>query len=366
VVALVCGILWFLTAADRFLPPLFLDRLTFSPLVFYAGAFDTLVCVVALVLLLVRGRSVLDQWLTISVAATTAEMAMVTFFSTGRFDLGWYSVRIFGVVSSTAVLLALITGITRLQARLSVTVRTLERERDNRLMNVRAITASIAHEISQPLAAIEINAAAALHLLGKTPPDHHEAQDALTEITQSVKRTTEVFEGLRTLFGKGDQGPEPVDVNQIIRSVLRVMDVEMKNHGVDAQHNLTAGLPLVAGQGGQLQEVIFNLVHNAIEAMDSAPDRRRILLVGTELRSDQAIAVLVQDTGPGIDPRKIDGIFAPFVTTKAQGTGLGLAICRMIVEGHGGRLTATSDGKSGALFQFVLPIGQTAQGHRSP
>src|SRR5262249_60186902 len=108
-IALVCGILWFLTAADRLLPPLFLDRLTFSPLVFHTGAFDTLVCGVALVLLLVRGGSVLDQWLTISVAATTAEMAMVTFFSGGRFDLGWYSVRIFGVVSSTAGLLGRIT-----------------------------------------------------------------------------------------------------------------------------------------------------------------------------------------------------------------------------------------------------------------
>jgi signal transduction histidine kinase len=110
--------------------------------------------------------------------------------------------------------------------------------------------------------------------------------------------------------------------------------------------------------GGQLREVIYNLVNNAIEAMDSAPDRRRLLSVRTELRNKPviAIAVLVEDTGPGIDPARIEGIFAPFVTTKAKGTGLGLAICRMIVEGHGGQLTAASDGKIGASFQFVLPI----------
>ncbi|HKE22112.1 MAG TPA: MASE4 domain-containing protein [Bryobacteraceae bacterium] len=361
-IALVCGILWFLTAADRLLPPLFLDRLTFSPLVFHTGAFDTLVCGVALVLLLVRGGSVLDQWLTISVAATTAEMAMVTFFSGGRFDLGWYSVRIFGVVSSTAVLLALITEITRLHATLSVAVRSLERERDNKLMNVRAITASIAHEIRQPLTAIALNAEAALKYLGKTPPSYEYAREALGEIRNATHHTGEVLDGLRTLFAKADQERQPVDVNDVIRRVLQSMQTELKEHRVDTRYEPAAELPLVAASRGQLQEVIFNLVNNAIEAMAPTHDRNRMLGVRTELRRDRAIAVSVQDTGSGIHAKQIESIFDPFVTTKAKGTGLGLAICRMIVEQHGGQLSATSDGVSGALFQFVLPIGQFESG----
>jgi signal transduction histidine kinase len=119
----------------------------------------------------------------------------------------------------------------------------------------------------------------------------------------------------------------------------------------------------VDGHRGQLQEVVFNLVNNAIEAMDSTSDRSRILRVRTELCGDKAIAVSVQDTGPGIDPKQMNSIFGAFATTKAQGTGLGLAISRMIVERHGGQLTATSDGKSGARFQFVLPTEPTEQGH---
>ena len=119
-------------------------------------------------------------------------------------------------------------------------------------------------------------------------------------------------------------------------------------------------LPLVDGHRGQLREVIFNLAHNAIEAMDSTTDRSRILRVTTQLHGPDAIAVAVEDTGPGIDPEKLDRIFTAFVTTKSQGMGLGLAICRMIVEQHGGQLTASSDGKNGALFQFVLPIASAA------
>jgi signal transduction histidine kinase len=245
------------------------------------------------------------------------------------------------------------------EARLVMANMLLERERDNKLLSVQAITASIAHEIRQPLGSISLNAETALHCIERTSPDHDEVRDALADIAQSVKDTTGMLEGLRKLFGKADHERAPVDLNQVIQSGLRLLSAQTKNQGVDVQLDLTADLPPVAGHGGQLQQVILNLVNNAIEAMDSAPDRRRKLTVKTELRSEPVIAVLVQDTGPGIAPEAIEQIFAPFVTTKAKGTGLGLAISRMIVEGHGGELTATSDGKSGASFQFVLPVRQT-------
>jgi signal transduction histidine kinase len=148
-------------------------------------------------------------------------------------------------------------------------------------------------------------------------------------------------------------------VNEIVVEVLQSLQAELKEKGVEVSPKL-AELPLVDGHQGQLRGVIFNLVHNALEALDTTTDRNRILRVMSEFRGPDAIAVAVEDSGPGIDPEKLDRIFTAFVTTKTQGMGLGLAICRMIIEQHGGQLTASSDGKNGALFQFVLPIASAA------
>ena len=147
-----------------------------------------------------------------------------------------------------------------------------------------------------------------------------------------------------------------MDVNQIVQDVLQSVHAELDNHRVNARVELTPKLPSVSGHRGQLQEVIFNLVNNAIEAMDSTPNQSRMLSVRTELLDDKAIVVSIEDTGPGIDPQRMDSIFGVGHATKVKGTGLGLAISRLIAEHHDGRLTATSDGKSGARFQFVLPV----------
>jgi signal transduction histidine kinase len=240
----------------------------------------------------------------------------------------------------------------------------LERERDNKLMNLEAITASIAHEVKQPLAAIVTNGSAALRWLGRTPPDHDEVRAALGRMIDDGRRASEVIDGIRTLFRKGHQGRQQIDVNEIVRGVLQSLGGELKDRGVENRPEL-AELPLVDGHSGQLQEVIFNLVQNAIEAMGTTQDRSRILRVRTEPRGRDAIAVAVEDSGPGIDPKQLDEIFGAFVTTKPHGMGLGLAICRMIIEHHGGELTASSDGKNGASFQFVLPVKSTDAADRS-
>jgi signal transduction histidine kinase len=163
---------------------------------------------------------------------------------------------------------------------------------------------------------------------------------------------------MRTLFRKGDEGRERIDLNEIIVEVLQSMQRELKDDEVETRCELTE-LPPVDGHRGQLREAMFNLVRNAIEAMDSTTDRSRVLRVSTELRGPDAIAVTVEDSGAGIDPQKLESIFTAFLTTKSHGMGLGLAICRVIAEQHGGQLTASSDGKSGALFQFVLPATST-------
>jgi signal transduction histidine kinase len=260
------------------------------------------------------------------------------------------------VVALTAFVLAALFAERRTsEARLAHANLLLEHERDNKLMNVEAIAASIAHEIKQPLAAIVMNGGAALQLLGNAPPDHDEVRAALNDIISDSHRTSEVFEGIRALFQKVDQERQPIDMNEIILRVLKSLHGELKDHDVTTRTELMSGLPLVAGNRNQFQQVIFNLVHNALEAMNTTTDRNRVLRVRTEHRGRDAIAVTVEDSGPGIDQKKLDGVFDAFFTTKAHGMGLGLAICRMIIGRHGGQLTVSSDGKRGALFQFVLP-----------
>jgi signal transduction histidine kinase len=238
----------------------------------------------------------------------------------------------------------------------------LERERDNKLMNAQAITAAIAHEVRQPLAAIAVNGSAALRFLSKTPPELQEVRAALDRMISDTHRTSGVFDGIRALFGNSDQKRLKIDVNEIIVEVLQSSRKELQDHGIETRLQLATELPPIDGHGRQLEEVIFNLVHNAIEAMAATIDRGRVLRVRTEFSDHQAIAVAVQDSGPGIDPNKIDAIFGAFFTTKPDGMGLGLAICRMIIEHHGGKLTASSDGTNGSLFQFALPIKSIEEG----
>jgi len=232
----------------------------------------------------------------------------------------------------------------------------LERERDNKLLNAQALTAAIVHEVRQPLAAIAVYASAALRFLGKTPPDLAEVRQALNNMITDTHRTSDVLEGFRSLFEKSDQKKEQVGVNELILGTLQLSRKELQDHRIETRLELASELPLVESHRRQLEEVIFNLVHNAIEAMDAAAVRDRILWVRTELKGHDAITVAVQDSGPGIDPERLESIFGAFFTTKPHGMGLGLAICRLIIEHHGGQLTALSDGKNGSLFQFVLPI----------
>jgi signal transduction histidine kinase len=254
------------------------------------------------------------------------------------------------------VLAALFSERRESEARLTRSNLMLQREQNNKLMNLEAMAGSIAHEVRQPLVAIATNGSGALRFLKQTPPNLAEVRVALERIVAASHRASEVFDSIRALFGSADLGQEPIDVNAIVFEVLRALRGELDDHGVTMHTKLTSELPLVRGHKGQIQEVLFNLARNAIEAMDAVKDGSRVLEVTTERHGRDEIVVAVRDTGPGIDPAKLDGIFDPFVTTKSHGMGLGLAICRMIIDRHSGKLTASSDGKRGAVFELVLPI----------
>ena len=261
------------------------------------------------------------------------------------------------------VLAALFAERRESEARLARANMLLERERDNKLMSAQAIAGAIAHEVRQPLTGIVTNASAALRWLARNPPDHDKLRAALNRIQSNSHRTSEVFDAMRALFQKGNEGRERIDLNEIIVEVLQSLRKELKDHEVETCSELTE-LPPVDGHRGQLREAMFNLVRNAVEAMDTTTDRSRVLRVTTELRGRDTIAVTIEDFGPGIDPQKLESIFTAFLTTKSHGMGLGLAICRVIAEQHGGQLTASSDGKSGALLQIVLPAASTDQAAR--
>jgi len=255
-----------------------------------------------------------------------------------------------------------ITNQREAELALKETIIKLERERENKLLNMQAITAAIAHEVRQPLAALITNANAALRFLGKVPADHDEVRAALNRMISDGHRTSDVFESIRALFKKNDQGRQPIDLNEIILGVLQSLRDELKNRGIETRPELMSDLPLIIGHKTQLREVIFNLIDNAVDAMNTTIDHDRLLRVKTALHGSDAIVVTVEDSGPGLEPEQLEGIFDAFVTTKADGIGLGLAICRMIVENHGGQLSASSDGKSGAMFQCVLPMKSVAKG----
>jgi signal transduction histidine kinase len=358
-----CALVWLTTDGADLLPAIMSDPVHpklawhFLPLVALSLA--------AIALLWSRRQSSLDLWLLVVLEAWMLNSLLFNSF-VFRFSVFWYYGRVFSAVAASLILIFLLSQTTVLYWHLARSHRMLQRERgmlqrerDNKLMNLEAAVASISHEIKQPLSAITMNGAAALRFLGRAPPEVEEARSALNDMVRDTHRTGQILDNVRELFSKGIRKKEPVDLNEAALAALRLLRGELSDNRVATGIELASELPPVMGHQGQLQEVIVNLVHNAVEAMGSIKVDRRALTVRTRPDGGKAIILEVEDSGPGIDPNQLDGIFDAFVTTKTQGMGLGLAICRMIIEGHGGQLTASSDGKSGALFQFELPINPT-------
>jgi signal transduction histidine kinase len=358
--AAVIGLYWFVTQHENLLPITFVDVRPVSVFRHLIGG-ATLLAVggIALSQLWLRRRSLLDQWLMVALCAILLEVLIVSAFGV-RYDLGWYAGRFYQLVTATVVMVVLLAEMTTLYASLARSNMLLRRERDNKLMTLEAMAASISHEVRQPLGAIATRGATSLRFLELAPPNLEKVRSNLATIVSESHRASQVFENIRALFSGADPARQSINVNDIALDALRVLREELQEHGVTTGTELTFGLPPVMGHSGQLEEVVLNLIHNAIEAMDAVRDGRRVLLVRTGYHGSDAIAVAIEDSGPGIDPEKLAGIFDPFVTTKPGGMGLGLAICRMTIERHGGELSASASPHKGALFQFTLPIKSAA------
>jgi C4-dicarboxylate-specific signal transduction histidine kinase len=231
----------------------------------------------------------------------------------------------------------------------------MEVAHSNRVATMGQLTASIAHEVKQPIAAAVTNAQAALLWLDARPPDLEEVRQALDRIVKDANRAGDVIGRIRELIKKAPPRKDWVDVNEAIREVIELTHGEAVKNGASVQTALGKGLPLIEGDRVQLQQVVLNLIINAVQAMCAVADGPRELFITTAQAEPNGVLVTVKDSGPGLSPASLENLFAPFYTTKPGGLGMGLSICRSIIEAHGGRLWVTANLPQGAVFNFTVP-----------
>ena len=219
------------------------------------------------------------------------------------------------------------------------------------------LTASLAHEIKQPIGAAVTNAQACLRLIDRPEPDLPEAREAAVEMIKDARRAADIIDRVRLLYQRGSSQLEMVDMNQVIEEMVIMMGHEANRHAVTIRTDLAQGLPTAMADRVQLQQALMNLMLNGIEAMQSSGGELRI---ESQLALDDQLLITVSDAGEGLPIESLDKIFNAFFTTKTRGTGLGLAITRSIIESHGGRIWAISNSGRGATFHFTLPVRKAA------
>jgi signal transduction histidine kinase len=319
----------------------------------YWNALFLLLALFALALLWSRRRSVLDLWLMVVMCGLVIELCLITLVGR-RYVVGWYAARVYFLVSSTLVLAVLLSETALLYARLARSVMAQRREREARLMTLDVLSASIAHEMRQPLASIVTNVDAASRWMGRPTPDLDEVKATLKQIRNSAYRARDLIGSIRAMVKRDGRNRAALNLNDLVHEVLALMKGEFQRNRISVELELDEHLPLTKGDRIQLQQVLTNLMANAIEAM-AGKKWPRILRIKSATQEPGGVLISVADTGEGIDPKIVDRIFNPLFTTKSNGMGLGLAICRSIIEGHDGRLWVSAGPEGGSVFQFVLP-----------
>jgi signal transduction histidine kinase len=227
----------------------------------------------------------------------------------------------------------------------------------NRVATMGELSASIAHEVIQPITASVTNARAALRFLNAQPPNLEETRQALGATVEQGNRATDVIQRIRALIKKAPPRKDALEINGAILEVIALTRNEILKNGVSVQTQLAEGLPLIQGDRVQLQQVILNLTINAVQAMSAVSEGARELLISTGKDASGGVLVTVRDSGPGLNPESFDRLFDAFYTTKPGGMGMGLSICRSIVEAHGGRIWASLSAAPGTTLQCILPVG---------
>lgn len=359
VISVVCVVTWVAIEADRLLPGMMTDNIATNRIItLTAGGSVAVLNAVALALLWFRRRSTLDLWLMVMCGAWLAE-TLVTANVAGRFTFGFYFSRLYGFVAVFSVLLVLLSETMVLYANLVYSTLRRRSNREGRKIAMDAMAASIAHEVTQPIAAMTNNSHAALILLARTPPNIEEARAALDAIVSDGDRASAVIASLRAMFKRETSKRARINANDLVQEVLKLVDADLRSRQVTVSTELREGLPQLFADRAQLQQVFLNLFMNAIEAMRTVTDGVRLLRIRSDFIQERSgILVTIEDSGPGIDPRDKGRILEPFFSTKPTGTGIGLAICQSIIESHGGHIRVSDNHPRGAIFHVALPDGE--------
>jgi signal transduction histidine kinase len=364
-IALVCaaafGLTWIVTAGAKYLPTLYLDLTNQTSFASRLDIFLWALSAAALLLLYIRRRTILDLWLIVILLVWWPNFVLPAFVTVVRFTLGWYVARGFALFASSALLVVLLVESMALYARLANSLRLLGRERANRLASLDAATAAMAHEIRQPLGAIANYSATAAILLKSTPPNATEAIEQLHSIDENIGIANDRIVSVRKLFDRAAHQRSAIELSALVEHTLALLERDLKTSRIQVVTEYEDHLPLVIADYGQLQQVLFNIVKNAIEAMASSNTERRLqCLTGF---NDSTVSLYVQDSGPGIPSENQSRIFDAFFTTKHTGMGLGLPICQAIIQDHGGELKLAKTGPGGTSFEIVLPVDQSGDSH---
>ena len=339
---------------EALLPAIMLDRFRYGAgWPYYVGAPIVLLSIFTLIVLLNRRRTVLGLWLMVVMCLYLVEVPLSYFTAPVRYGVGWYAVRVIGVVSSSAVLIVLLYEISKLYARLLRAVRAQQREREARLMTGDAVAATIAHEVKQPLSAMIMRADTGIRWLDRPAPDLVKARAEFEQIAANGYRAGEVIESIRANFKKDTRARASVYIDDLISETVVLLRSDLQRHRIEVQAEPNAHLPPIMGNRVQLQQVLLNLIANAIDSM-TAKSGARVLSISSELGGNGSIVVSVADTGTGIGSQDVERVFNPLFTTKPDGMGMGLSICRSIIEAHDGQLWVIPNAPAGAVFQFSL------------
>ena len=355
VLVLAVVLTWGAIAAGDSLPTLVLSATTFASTASLVTALPLIMSALAFVALWQRRTSVLDEWLLVALVAAVAETALGVFLGASRYTFAVYASRPLAVVTSCALLVALLSEMTGLYVRLSAAVEALQRERANKLMNLDVVVSTIAHEIRQPLMVTTTCSAVIENLLRKPTIDVDEVRVNLADVKSASLRIGETIDSLRGLFKNPREAAQRIDVNDVALDSLKTLDAELSHNRVTVVTELEARLPAVIGHRGQLREVFVNIMQNAIDELGSLADRERTLRIRTSRPQPNRVAITIEDSGRGIAADRLPNLFTAFVTTKTRGMGLGLSLCQMIVDRHNGQLAVSSEIGKGTRFEISVP-----------
>jgi len=357
VLAAIAGLTWIVTTKTEYLPSFYATDIRLQTqfgnqinIALWLWGFT------ALAVLTFRRRTILDLWLMVTLLAYMPSFLVAIIGSSVRFTVGWYAARCFVLVGSCMLLTVLLIETMFLYSRLASAITLQRRERTNRLLSVEAVTGAIAHELRTPLGAITLNASTALSHLRSVPRELEDMENILTDIEADGHRAGAMISSIREMTTTTVHRSGVASAEDVAQLALRLLKHDLQINAISVATEFQGHLPDVQLDGMELQQILLNLVRNAIDTMSSSPPEARRLRLETSFGGQSTVLMSVQDTGPGISAEDRERLFDPFFTTKPGGMGLGLAISSSLVANHGGKLRLVKSDTGGSIFEIEMPV----------